>query len=124
MALQFENLVLKNRMKIFEILGINPADIVCDNPFFQRKTTRQRGCQIDYMIQTRLNVLILIEIKFSIKEIPYGIIEEVQTKMNRITKPRGFSCFPVLIHVNGVQESVIDEAFFYRIINFSDLLQH
>lgn len=122
MALQFENLVLKNRFKIFEILGINPADIICDNPFFQRKTARQPGCQIDYMIQTRLNALIVCEIKFSIKEVPTNIIQEVQTKLDKIAKPKGFSCFPVLIHVNGVNESVIESGFFYRIIDFSQLL--
>lgn len=122
MALQFENLVLKNRMKIFEILGINPADIVCDNPFFQRQTARQSGCQIDYMIQTKLNTLIVFEFKFSTKEVPVSVIQEVQTKLDRITKPRGFSCFPVLIHVNGVHESVNDSGFFYRIIDFSELL--
>ncbi|MHB1946722.1 MAG: AAA family ATPase [Gammaproteobacteria bacterium] len=122
MALQFENLVLKNRMRLFDILGINPADIVCDNPFFQRKTIRQRGCQIDYMIQTKLNTLIVFELKFSIRELPFSIIQEVQQKLDRITKPRGFSCFPALIHVNGVDESVIDSGFFYRIIDFSELL--
>ena len=52
MGLQFENLVLNNRA-IDKILGLNANDIVYANPFFQNKTVKQRGCQIDYLIQTR-----------------------------------------------------------------------
>ena len=62
--------------------------------FFQRKTTRQRGCQIDYMIQTKLNTLIVCEIKFSIKEVPFSIIEEVKTKLERLVKTKRFFMFP------------------------------
>ncbi len=56
-GLKFENLVINNRQKLFELLALDVDDIVYDNPFFQNKTSRQQGCQIDYMIQTRLNVL-------------------------------------------------------------------
>ena len=37
MGLQFENLVLNNRKAVQKILGIDPSEIVNDNPFFQRK---------------------------------------------------------------------------------------
>lgn len=57
MGLQFENLVLKNRNLIKNILDVKPEDLVANNPFFQRKTSIQQGCQIDYLIQTRFNVL-------------------------------------------------------------------
>ena len=30
------------------------------------------------------------------------------------------SCLPVLIHVNGVRDSVMDAEFFYRVIDFSE----
>jgi uncharacterized protein len=49
-ALQFENLALKNRLSLFQLLSIDPNDVVYYNPFFQRKTQRQRGCQVDYLI--------------------------------------------------------------------------
>jgi hypothetical protein len=63
-ALQFESVVLKNRHSIFQLLGIDPNDVVCDNPFFQCKTQHQRGCQIDHLIQTRNRTLYVCEIKF------------------------------------------------------------
>src|SRR5688500_3916730 len=66
MGLQFENLVLNNRHFIHQCLKLSPDDILVENPFFQHQKSRQRGCQIDYMIQTRTNILYVCEIKFSL----------------------------------------------------------
>ena len=122
MGLQFENLVLKNRQIIHQNLHLRPQDIVASNPFFQKKTQRQRGCQIDYLIQTRFNTLFACEIKFSKSPIQSTIIQEIKEKMERLILPKEFSCFPVLIHVNGVQEEVTDSGFFTEIIDFSTFL--
>ncbi|MCK4608384.1 MAG: AAA family ATPase [Gammaproteobacteria bacterium] len=121
-GLQFENLVLRNRLLIQKILNIKPEDIIANNPYFQTKTARHPGCQIDYLIQTKYNTLFACEIKFSKNEINSTIIQEMQDKLSRLTLPKAFSCFPVLIHVNGVTESVGDSAYFTKIINFSELL--
>lgn len=122
MGLQFENLVLKNRYIIHRSLQIRPEDIIAANPFFQRKTELQHGCQIDYLIQTRFNTLFACEIKFSKSLIRTSIIHDMQEKMNNLKLPRRFSCFPVLIHVNGVQEEVEDSNFFIKIIDLSTFL--
>ncbi len=123
LGLQFENLVLKNRKKIWERLKIESEDIIVNNPFFQRKTTRTPGCQIDYLIQTRFNTLFACEIKFSQKELKSEIIKEMQDKLDRFILPRRFSCWPVLIHVNGVDENVIDRGYFTKVIDFSEFLE-
>ena len=123
MGLQFENLVLKNRKKIWASIGIRPGDIVADNPYFQKKTTTKKGCQIDYLIQTRFNTLFACEIKFSINPLPSEILSEVKKKIFCIELPKRFSCFPVLIHVNGISDSVQDSGYFSEIINFSDWLK-
>ncbi len=117
MGLQFENLIINNRHLIKEALAIKPEDIICDNPFFQNKTARMPGCQIDYMIQTKTNTLYVCEIKFSKHAIGPDVIQEVQQKIDAITSPRGFSYRPVLIHVNGVSEDVIDQDYFTNIID-------
>jgi AAA+ ATPase superfamily predicted ATPase len=121
MALQFENLVLNNREIIWQFLNIKPEDILSENPFFQNKTTKQLGCQIDYLIQTRFDVLYVVEIKFSRNEISYEIINEIQTKINRIKRPKNMSCRPVLIHVNGVNSEVEDNGYFSDIIDYSSV---
>ncbi len=122
MGLQFENLVLSNRKTIQKILGIDPSDILNDNPFFQRKAKNKSGCQIDYMIQTKFGSCYLCEIKFSSREITRSVIDEVKQKIDSLSLPRNISIRPVLIHVNGVDEYVRESDFFSSIIDFNDLL--
>lgn len=121
-ALQFENIIMNNQKKIVKILNIPPGEVVFYNPYFQRPTRSHRGCQIDLLIQTRFNSLYICEIKFWKNPIGMGIIEEVQEKIDRLQVPKNFSYRPVLIHVNGVQEEVIDSGYFSSIIDFSELL--
>ena len=88
---QFENLVLSNSSQIHQILGISPGDIINHGPFFQTETSTRKGCQIDYLIQTKYNNLYVIEIKFKDDKIDRSIISEVQEKINRLEKPKGYS---------------------------------
>lgn len=122
MGFQFENLVLNNRKRLWEILEIKADEIIWDNPFFQNHTSKTPGCQIDYMVQIKSKNLYIFEIKFLTKEIQKDIISEVNDKINRLSKPKGYSCRPVLIHVNGVHESVVEQDYFAKIIDFSELL--
>jgi len=122
LGLQFENLVIASRSLLWKYLPFSPNDVVNDNPFFQRKTLRAKGCQIDYLIQTRYNNLFVCEIKFSKNLIKSEVIDQVKEKIARLSIPRGFSCWPVLIHVNGVSESTIESGYFSQIIDFSSLL--
>lgn len=122
MGLQFENLVLNNRVALIEKLGLSLTDIEMDNPYLQRKTKKHEGCQIDYLIQTKFNNLLACEMKFSRNRIGSEIITEIENKINRLVLPKSFSCFPVLIHVNGVTDSVHDSTYFKKIIDFSDFI--
>jgi hypothetical protein len=122
MGLQFENLVLNNRSFIWEKLNLNPQDIVTDNPYFQRQQLRKKGCQIDYLIQTKMKLLYACEIKFSKDILRSDVIEEMHKKLDRFYLPRGYSIQPVLIHVNGVADSVVDADYFSQLIDFTELL--
>lgn len=123
MGLQVENLILNNRRLIWKKLRINPTDIVTDNPYFQRKTNLYKGCQIDYLIQTRYNLFFICEIKFSRNEIGSGITQEVRSKIDKLKIARGYAHTPVLIHINGVSDNVINEDYFSHIIDINDLLE-
>lgn len=121
LGLQFENLIVNNGASLRECLEISPDEVVFANPYLQTARTRRAGCQIDYMIQTRFNCLYACEAKFRQAPIGREVIEEMQQKLNALKLPRGFSVRPILIHVNGVDESVADSGFFARIIDFSEL---
>ncbi|MBS3921530.1 MAG: AAA family ATPase [Nitrosarchaeum sp.] len=122
MGLQFENLVTHNYKTLWEMLNVSAEEVVMDGPFFQSPTTKQQGCQIDYMIQTRFHTLYLCEVKFKKDKIEKKILDEMEEKRTRLIIPRHFSIRPILIHVNGVDESVLDAGYFDKIIDFSQLL--
>lgn len=122
MGLQFENLVLNNAEEIHSLLHIDPGEIINDGPYFQRATSTQAGCQIDYLIQTKFSTLYLIEIKFARDSIGKEVIHEVEEKTKRLQRAKNFSIRPVLIHVNGVKSSVLEAGYFAKIIDFAELL--
>lgn len=121
MGLQFENLILNNRQEIKQLLNLQPDDIVMNNPYFQRTNATQKGCQIDYLIQTKYNSLHVCEIKFSKNPIGMQVVKQVQAKIKSLNVEKKYSIWPVLIHVNGVDPKVIESRFFARIIDFSQL---
>jgi len=123
MGLQFENLVTHNRKILWTMMGIPPEEIVMEGPFFQNSAARQAGCQIDYMVQTRFNTLYICEIKFAKNPIGLRVIEEMEEKTKQLKVPKRFSIRPVLIHVNGVEDSVLDREYFDKVINFNQLLE-
>ncbi len=121
-GLQVENLVLNNRHLIKQALNISQQEIICDNPYMQRATKTKKGCQIDYLIQTRFNTLYVCEVKYSKDPVPHTVIEEVQKKIDALGIKRNFSVRPVLIHCNSVSEAVEESGFFAKIIDFSEFL--
>jgi uncharacterized protein len=122
LGLQFENIVLKNRLAIFERLHIDPNDVLYDNPFFQRKTLRHAGCQIDYLIQIQQKTLYVCEIKFSKNAVPPTVISDVQEKIARLSMPRHMSYRPVLIHAGAIAESIAEQEYFASVIDFGALM--
>ena len=122
LGLQLETLLLQNHQILIHKLGISPVDIVRSGPYKQTKTTSQKGCQIDYLIQTKTNTLFICEFKFKRREIDSEIITEMQEKISRLRAPKGFAKVPVLFHTSGVSPAVDMASFFYRIIDIVDFL--
>jgi uncharacterized protein len=124
MGLQFESLVINHHIELQQKLKIPPSEILCSGPFFQTHTKQREGCQIDYLIQTKFDTLYLCEIKFSKKELGADIITEVREKVRRLERPSGISIRPVLIHVNGVTDELLEQEYFAHIIDFAVFLSN
>ncbi len=122
LGFQFENLVVNNGAILQRVIGIPADEVVFAAPYLQTARARRKGCQIDYLIQTRFNCIYVFEVKFSQGKIGMEVIQEVEEKMRALQLPRGFSSRPILIHVNGVDEKVIDTGYFARIVDFSEFL--
>ena len=123
MGLQVESLLLQNRPLLLRALGITSADIVGDNPYFQNTTTRQKGCQIDYLVHTRSKNLLVCEFKFKRRELGPEIIDATKDAMARFSVPRGMGIAPALFHLGGVSDVVYEANYFYRIIDIADFLE-
>lgn len=121
MGLQFENLVLNNLTKLYQLLGISKEAIKFSGPYFRPATKAHKGVQIDLLIATK-DILYVIEVKFQRGQIGKSIIEEVKEKIKRVGAPKRMSYRSVLIHVNNVSEELEDEKYFDYILNFSEIL--
>ena len=121
MGFQFENLVVNNSWDLFELLHIHPDDYSYDGPYFQTKTKSRKGCQIDYLIQTK-NTLYICEVKFSKNPLGPNIVKEMREKIQALEIPRHVSYRPVLIHVGGVSEKLLEEDYFDKIIDWTELV--
>lgn len=116
-GLQFENLILNNRELIWNRLNLPKEDILCEGPFFQRTTQRTQGCQVDYMIQTKYNVLFICEIKYTKRPLSKDIIQEVEAKAAKVRAPKHYSKRIVLIHVHDEPEYIQGETYHWTVIN-------
>lgn len=124
MGFQVENLLLKNRPLILKAIGLDSVDIVADNPYIQVISSRHKGCQIDYLIQTRSNNLFVCEFKFKKKELGLEIIDSVKEKIDRLSIPRGYGVCPILLSLGPIADAVYERNYFYRVIDISDFLHH
>lgn len=121
-GLQLENLILQERCRLFEALGIPLDEVVYDNPYFRRATKRLPGVQVDYLIQTRFKTLYVCEAKFSQEPLGVSVIDEVSSRIVRLRAPRGFSIRPVLIHASGVTPALVEAEFFAAIIDLASFV--
>jgi AAA+ ATPase superfamily predicted ATPase len=125
LGLQFENLILANRMLLYPHLGLTNSQIVTAAPYVQsKKTTNQGACQVDLLIHTELDVFFLCEMKCK-KKIGLEVIAEIKRKMKILKFPKKAVLKPVLIYSGELVENYEDEfrSFFYRTINLKDLFQ-
>lgn len=120
MGLQFENLVLNNLRKVLELLKISPESLLSASPYFQNRTQRQKGCQIDLLIQTKYTFY-PIEIKMK-NEIGVEVIDEVEEKLRAVKIPKGVSVRPVLIYEGTLTKGLERSDFFSRMLSFDEFL--
>jgi hypothetical protein len=76
------------------------------------------------MIQTKYNTLYVCEIKFSKNKIGAEVIAETKMKIEKIKTPKKYSFRPVLIHVNGVTDALIEEDYFSSIVCMDQFLNN
>jgi hypothetical protein len=119
MGLQFENLVLENLDAIFKALQIPRHIVLSAGPYHQSATQRQKGCQIDLLIQTKRS-LYLCELKFKC-HIDSSVIKEVDKKVEALKLPKTQSVRTVLIYDGQLAPSIEEEKAFDFLVAASEL---
>jgi len=122
MGFQLESLLLTNREFLFQMLELDPSCVVRDNPFIQTPSTRRKGCQIDYLIQTKMNSLIICEFKFSKNELNSSVLNELREKSETLSTPRGFGRALALFHIGGVSPKIQESPALYRVVDLREQL--
>jgi AAA+ ATPase superfamily predicted ATPase len=107
---QFEMVILNNLNSLVKILRLNPQDILEFGPYYQRPTLRKNACQIDLVIKCKKEIYIF-EIKSS-RSVDTKIINEIESKIDKIKIPKGIALHKGLIHSlenrNDLSEQVKD----------------
>jgi hypothetical protein len=120
-GLQLETLLLQNRALIFESVRLSMHHIANAGPFFQRGTKDKKGCQIDFLIQTKDGEFYVCEFKFGKQKIGLEIIDEMKEKISRLDIPKGAWVKPFLFHFGEVAPEVAEANYFMRIINYLEV---
>ena len=121
LGFQFENLVLNHVNDLFPLLGIDRSLVFSAFPYFQSATKRQRGCQIDLLIQTQ-RTLIVTEIKRK-KEIGYEVVDDVSEKVLRLVHEKSLSVRTALVYDGHLSPRVEADRFFDFLIPADKLLR-
>jgi hypothetical protein len=121
MGLQFENLVLTNRDPLLRHIGLANTPILNAGPYFQGKTLRTEGCQIDMLLRTKKS-LYVVEIKLRDRILP-TCMADVQEKIRRLKLPKGTPCRSVLVYHGELDASVPDEDYFDYLVPFERLFE-
>ena len=123
-GLQFENIILQivkqyNSSSILSLTVLLPIILI-----YSVQRNSNKVAKLIILFRHSITCCLHVKSNFSRHPIDASIIGAMQQKLARLKLPRGFSCFPVLIHVNGITDAVQDSGYFAKIIDFSELLAY
>ena len=55
------------------------------------------------------------------RELSLEVIDTMKSKIETLSKPKGFGTCPVLLHLGPISDSLLSSDYFYRIIDIADL---
>jgi len=105
---------------LIELLQISENEIINFGPYYQPKNSKQDGCQIDFLVQTK-SLFYIVEIKSS-KKILIEMVRQVESKVKALKIPPRSGVKKILIHASQEPFSDEVEAYFDRIISINDFL--
>ncbi len=119
----FDWLIMCNIDNVLRLLDLSLSDIVQYGPYFTQNSrkTGQPGVQIDLMILRNDHTVSIIENKFTHKPIGATILDEFQSKVDKLNIPTHITPEYVLISASGVTPAVKKSNYFHHIITLENL---
>lgn len=119
----FELFCEKNIKAIISILGIKEV-FKGFGAYWQTKTARREGLQIDMVIERADNVTHLVECKWSQGKVGKSAIEELARKKRLYPNPHNHTLKITLIVAAGVTKEVAGSSLVDNVITLKDILDH
>ncbi len=117
----FEYLCIDHAKKISMLLGFSGIDYSV-GPYFESRSSRNQGIQIDLVFNRADKVLSLCEIKYTKTSIGTQVIDETKQKEVLLEKKYARSIQKVLITKSPPTKDLLNTHYFYKIILASELV--
>jgi uncharacterized protein len=123
MGRSFEYLCLQHALEISRIVGFSAVDFKM-GPYFSPARRGTPGVQIDLVFDRADNVITVCEMKYSTNTVGVEVIPSMKRKIE-LLQPlvAGKTIQPVLIVREPPSQQLIDQAYFYKIIEARDFLR-
>jgi uncharacterized protein len=123
MGRSFEYLCLQHALEISRIVGFSAVDFKM-GPYFSPGRRGTPGVQVDLVFDRADDVLTVCEMKYSSKPVGVEVIASMKRKIE-ILQPlaKGKTIQPVLIVRERPSQHLLDQAYFYKIIEARDFLK-
>jgi hypothetical protein len=123
MGRSFEYLCLQHALEISRIVGFSAVDFKM-GPYFSPGHRGTPGVQIDLVFDRADNVLTVCEMKYSGKPVGIEVIASMRRKIEILQHlAKGKTIQPVLIVREPPSQHLLDQAYFYKIIEAREFLR-
>jgi uncharacterized protein len=112
--------VLGNLDLVLRRIGLTHVPVVNAGPYFQARTARKPGCQIDLLLRTKQS-LYVFEVKFR-RKIDSSVMAEVSRKIESLDGVAGQSIRRGLIYEGELSPKIEQSDYFDYLVPFGQLL--
>ncbi|MBB71194.1 MAG: hypothetical protein CMF50_02195 [Legionellales bacterium] len=123
LGFSFERFCRRYAYVIARILGFYAIDYEFGAYFSRKAVGEQPGYQIDLLFDRKDRVFTICEIKYLQSKVDTSVIEAMERKIQLFPNPKGYRIQRVLICNHGATESLVNRAYFDRIITLEDLFE-
>lgn len=123
MGRSFEYLCLQHALEIARIVGFSAVDFTMGPYFVPPRRGGTPGMQVDLVFDRADKVLTVCEMKYSARPVGIEVIANMKRKIDLLQPlARGKTIQPVLIVHERPSQDLLDQGYFYKIIEARELL--